>query len=580
MGMLGYSFIDLTKEQAHARRLLLDRYGLIAQLSLFFVLVTIQIYHFLAWLTRRCGEVDIERTPSSPYLKAGIENDKLSWKTKAKRCSAKIRWWMDDEVASEWGKKGEWIGGALWMSWLLTLCFRETGEDYMHLTKRFGIVAASQLPLHYLLAMKSSYSPLQMLTRLSHENLISVHQVLGKIIQCLFTLHAAFYLNFFVQVNVLAKRSKDRDVILGMACIAIITITSTAALRVIKTWNYRLFYMIHVASATLFLPLAYFHVNHIRPYILESACIYALHLILSLLYRQKQNGSIGLVPGTDLVEIKIPLKGGTSHFRPGQHVYFSLPQGYPGSSIPNLFLKNPFTIANLPQKDGHLLLVARALRGNTKKLAKLAHKSNFQVPSVHGTLPLRIEGPYGASSYLPEFASFDRILLVAGGVGATYVIPLWRTILRLKRHQNQHLDADIKMVWAVRRLSETTWALPLPEAEAAETKSDSKMEVEVYVTGATADSLVSGASDSMELADTATLVNHGSEELITRQGIAVKYSRPNLHDIVEDTFSGHVGQVAVLTCGPAGMLKQLRREVRKQVWRGKYVFWHAEEFSL
>ena len=133
----------------------------------------------------------------------------------------------------------------------------------MHLTKRFGIVAASQLPLHYLLAMKSAYSPVQMLTKMSHEQLNSAHQVLGRIIQILLSLHAMFYLNFFIQINVLAKRAKDRDVILGLVCISIITLTATTALASLRRWNYRVFYVVHVISATLFLPLAYFHVRHL-----------------------------------------------------------------------------------------------------------------------------------------------------------------------------------------------------------------------------------------------------------------------------------------------------------------------------
>jgi NAD(P)H-flavin reductase len=449
----------------------------------------------------------------------------------------------------------------------------------MHLTKRFGIVAASQLPLHYLLAMKSAYSPLQMLTGMSHEKLNSVHQVLGKIIQYLLTLHATFYLNFFIRVNVLSKRIKDRDVILGLVCITIITITSTATITAIRKWNYRLFYMIHVVLATLFLPLAYFHVHHIRPFILESAGIYIVHFVLRIVNGKRQSGSITLVPATNLIQIKIPLNSQTRHFKAGQHVYFSLPQGYRGSSVPSIFLRNPFTVASLPQKDGQLVLVARTLDGNTKKLAALARQADLHDGAIPRSLPLNVEGPYGSALHTSKLSGFNRILLVAGGVGATFIIPLWRTILDVKRSNEQQFNVDVKLVWAVRKLVETSWALPLPESASLKSSSGIKSEAEIYVTTGSGSS-VAGGSNEIELAETDELIEADDEEPVANRGIVVKHRRPDLHDIVHETFSGHVGRVAVFVCGPAGMWKQLRREVRRQVWRGKDIYWHAEEFGL
>jgi hypothetical protein len=128
MGLFGYSFVNLTKEQVDARRLALDHYALVAQLSFIAILAGIQIYYLSSWLTGRCGEGDEERTPSSPYLKAEIESEKISWKRKARKSSTKLRWWMGDELAKGWGRRGEWTCGAFWMAWLLVLCIKDTGE--------------------------------------------------------------------------------------------------------------------------------------------------------------------------------------------------------------------------------------------------------------------------------------------------------------------------------------------------------------------------------------------------------------------------------------------------------------------
>lgn len=454
-------------------------------------------------------------------------------------------------------------------------------EDYMHFTKRFGIVGASQLPLHYLLAMKSTYSPLQLITRLSHEQLNVAHKVLGQIIRILLTAHACFYLNFFILNNILAKRIQSRDVILGLTCIAIIHITSMAAFARIRKWNYRLFYTVHVTCATIFLPLAFFHVSHIRPFIWESAFVYILHVALRVLATKEHSGTLSLVPSTNLVQISVPLHGPTRQYKPGQHVYFSLQAEYPGSAIPNVLLHNPFTVASLPKKDGQLLLVARALNGNTRRLAALARSADLQDPSIPRSLPLKIEGPYGISSHLPSLGRFDRILLVAGGVGATFIIPLWRDILDSKRSGERLFHTDVRLVWAVRKISETSWALPLAEGLTSDKNTgEMSSEAELYVTSDNSGSLASDSHDTIELAETNTLVDADDEKSLTKQGFSIKHHRPDLRDIVDDTFSGQAGRVAVLVCGPVGMGQQLRREARKWVWRGKDVYYHAEIFGL
>lgn len=128
MGLLGYSFINLTKEQVHDRRVLLDRYALIAQWSVVVLLFAFQLHHLLSWLSRRCGQNDEEETPSSPYLKAEAENNKTSSIRSIQRRVAKVSWYLGDEIIAGFGTKAEWLYGALWTIWLLTLCIMDTGN--------------------------------------------------------------------------------------------------------------------------------------------------------------------------------------------------------------------------------------------------------------------------------------------------------------------------------------------------------------------------------------------------------------------------------------------------------------------
>lgn len=61
-----------------------------------------------------------------------------------------------------YGTYGQWIFSLAWIAWLGFLCIAETAPDYLHLTKRFGLIAASRLLIHYLLAALHRYSPVQL----------------------------------------------------------------------------------------------------------------------------------------------------------------------------------------------------------------------------------------------------------------------------------------------------------------------------------------------------------------------------------------------------------------------------------
>ena len=432
--------------------------------------------------------------------------------------------------------------------------------------------------------MKSPYAPIQMITRMSHEEINIGHQIMGRIIQILLTLHACFYLNFYILNNLLGKRIQDRDVIIGLTSIIIFTIVATSALSFLRKWNYRVFYMTHITFATAFLPLMYFHVSHIRPFIWEAVAVYAVHILLRLFNTRTHTGTVSLIPGTNLIQVTVPLISSTSKWKPGQHVYLSLPT-WRGSGKYGLhrLRTNPFTVASLPRHDGQLVLVARALKGNTQRLATLARSATASDVTAEGkaeTTPLILEGPYGASSRLPDFSLFDRVLLIAGGVGATFIVPVWRHI-----HSNEDYlskAGDVRFVWAVRRLAETSWAFPPGRPD------DSKhLEgVDIFVTGphvaesAAAANAASEARESIEMAQRDQLLEEDDDKALAARGITVRYSRPNLREVVDEAFRGHAERVAVLVCGPKGMGDSVRKEVGRWVRKGKDVYWHAEIFEL
>ncbi|KAL8763619.1 MAG: hypothetical protein Q9184_000619 [Pyrenodesmia sp. 2 TL-2023] len=467
--------------------------------------------------------------------------------------------------------------------------------DYLHLTKRFGIVAASQLPLHYLLALKSPLSPITLLTHLSHEELNPYHRALGRILLLFFSLHSSFYLNFYIQKSLLLKRIRDRDVLLGLLAITSFLTLSTTALARIRHKNYLLFFIVHVTLSIALLPTLYFHVSHLRTYILESAFIYLLLILQRNISQTKVPFStLTLLPSTSppLISITIPLTPSLARrtFHPGQHIYLSLPT--PLTAPYEKLRLNPFTIANLPHKDKHIRLVLRALSGTTALLSDLASTTPSLSPSQPPTPPrttssLLLEGPYGASSHFPALHTYAHVLLVAGGVGATFTLPIYRHLIDLNTTSHSQ---QITFAWSVKTLADALWGMEyLREGS------------QLYVTrgrGSRSSAAAQGKEEEegIELQERAGLIEHDAEGAaahaddddegeLERLGIpahiTVNHSRPNFAHIVNDIFATDPppAKVAVLVCGPSGMGAALRREVGVWVGRGKEVWWHGEEFG-
>jgi len=125
-----YQFVTLDPAQAQARRHVLDRYGLIAQLSTLFPVVLFLLYRLVSWTIAKAsssGRGTYTAVPGSPSLKHQRLTPAGSWNAKAR----KVVWWLGDDVVvfgSNWGPRDQIIGGVVWAVWLLILCIVNTGN--------------------------------------------------------------------------------------------------------------------------------------------------------------------------------------------------------------------------------------------------------------------------------------------------------------------------------------------------------------------------------------------------------------------------------------------------------------------
>ncbi|KAJ2976028.1 hypothetical protein NUW58_g8193 [Xylaria curta] len=456
--------------------------------------------------------------------------------------------------------------------WLLVLCVVGTGNDYLHLTRRFGIVGVSQFPVQYLLSLKS-LNPFALALRSSHEEVNRWHRVLGRVIYVFVTLHATFYLNYYYQNNLLGEKITSLVPVLGFTLIIAMHLLYGTALSVVRKHSYRIFFITHLLVALAIPPAIYFHAHHASWYVWESLAVFLIDIAKRKFDTTVADTKVELIPGTDLIKLvgSIP-ESSIDRFakNPGTHIYLSIPAASRPERNPIAaahlvfeFSFNPFSVAAVNESSAEVTLVARQHDGPmTSALAKLAGNASINGAKVK----LALDGPYGCAKRFPNLAGaeFDRILLVAGGVGATFTLPLYRWIL------TENPAARVQMVWTVRNANDATWPV---DAEGKSLTDDDNIQLFVTggnIEGAGGDVRLSGDSEDVELAP----FPRGQGR--SRQG----GQRPNMQRIVDDFFrQGVEERVAVLVCGPEAMARELRANVGVWVKKDRYVWWHNESFA-
>ena len=660
-----WEFQDLTPEERHARRLVLDRYGHYGFLLSVSPAVIMLAVRFTMWIvalfrvytsnyrlapgdpgsayspssppaTPATSAARYDAVPDSPSLKSRRLTMRGSWEAWLRR----VKWWLADDVVvfgQSWGQRDEWVVGSTYLAALLALCAVETGRDYLHLTKRFGIVGMSQLPLQYILAMRH-VSPLLRIFRTSHEQINRWHRALGAIVYILVTLHTVLYLNFFAQTpsptgGSFWGRLLRPVVALGLAAFLSMTVLSTTALAFVRRWSYRLFFITHVLVAFSLPAIVFFHASHAKYYVAAALLLLIADITLRKIHTITAQARIETIPGTQLVRLVAPVPSSKMVlFRqsPSSHVCLSLPHASrPTTSFFSIggywlfeMLFNPFTIASVNDKANDVTLIVRARDGPMSTAlqrfaqpARLPKEAVFDgdgsddegdddneetpaiptagregldgaassdAPALPGSVSVNLEGPYGTTAYFPKLApqNYDRVLLVAGGVGATFIVPLYRSIVEEAAAASASSDSasqeeapafspmKVDLVWSVRDAGEATWAVVSGDGSERSLLQDKN--VRIFLTGSSSTS--STSTGDIELA---SLRSNTPSRFASST-----HQRPDLRQIVDGVFRhGKEERVAVLVCGPEAMVQELRQAVAGWVQKGRIVWWHNESFG-
>jgi predicted ferric reductase len=254
-------------------------------------------------------------------------------------------------------------------------------------------------------------------------------------------------------------------------------------------------------------------------------------------------------------------------WRAGQHVFLRIPKLNP-------FDNHPFTIASLPSlgidsekfqrgNDNIMVFLTRSYSGGTGRLLNYV-KENSDVQ-----LFTFIEGPYG--SRLPRFEHLaENVILVAGGVGVSAVLPLFVHISRVMAEpRNTYVTSSLKLIWMVRHASDFGWVHREVQAAIAQV-SELQVSVALYITRETkkeAGAEIAGLKNDDKVATTF----EDSRSDVSVDGVTIHVSgRPRLGELVPELVGE--GRTAVVGCGPEGLKIDLSNAVanlQRRVLKGQ-----------
>lgn len=346
--------------------------------------------------------------------------------------------------------------------------------------------------------------------------------------------------------------------------------------------------------------------TRIRDYFIATAAVYVpcyayswFRIIFEYGFTQKARMN---VEENGFTRIVIPAK---FKWTPGQHCFLR----FTSFGLLPAISSHPFTICSSPSIEegvpSELVFYIRHQKGFTGKLYQHA----LERPDVE--VPVQVDGPYGGAN-LQKYRDSDRLLVVAGGSGAGWVLPFVERFARAGLHSREDerkvFDTEpekpsaietgaagsfsgpkaLRVILATRDTSSRKWFLTSVSSLLSKYPS-TRVHVEVHLTGDAATEAdlpeQTEAPRSISSSDEIVVRTKGHDGHITGKELE---GRPQLSFIIqEEAVKAAEGNesLGVFVCGPETMQNDVRNAVAAENLRivkgsrADGVYLHSEHFS-
>ncbi|KAL8392433.1 hypothetical protein RB595_002577 [Gaeumannomyces hyphopodioides] len=304
-----------------------------------------------------------------------------------------------------------------------------------NLAARCGWSLTTNLAFVVFLALKNT--PLAILTSYSYERLNNLHQIAGCTTFFMLVMHASLYTQYFAAVGRWDKLREHEQIAGIVSAFAFLALVATALLM--RRFWYEAFYVAHLASFVTAIVAMAFHrpdFSHKTPII---ACVAGGMWVLDRAIRMARLA----VNGVNNEATVYPLAGGGTRIMLAKRPAGAVPGKHCFVWIPSIrrFETHPFTIIDTAPME----FVVKTHDGFTRDLHR------FAVANPGATVPASVDGPYGT---FPDPMLYDRIVLIAGGSGASFTFGL---AVNLLERMGPESTKSITFIWIVRKHETLTW---------------------------------------------------------------------------------------------------------------------------
>ncbi|KAM0716250.1 hypothetical protein Q7P37_007695 [Cladosporium fusiforme] len=470
---------------------------------------------------------------------------------------------------------------------------------------RAGYMSLACMPFVFATSPKSNM--ITALTGVSHEKLQTFHRWISYAMYVLALIHTFPFIIFHIWKGDMVKQWNTTVYYWTGAIILLAqTYLTFASMSPLRNMCYEWFKYSHFIAAIVWIVFYFFHCNFRLTswdYFIATAVTYSLcwlHGQMQMFIGNRTSKAVVDLTTNGFIRVVIPTR---TTWEAGQH-YFVRFFGLGRHSLST----HPFTVCSLPSgsPQSELVFYIRAQGGLTSALVR-----HLEANPTWSTNVL-LDGPYGGTN-LQQLARAQRLILVAGGSGAGWLLPMIETFLRQnakRRYLQDTSDSDggkiekannrtARVILATREQITKQWfvtALDSLLASFPDERSSNSLEVEVYCTADNHElnqksNMTQPPSDSKEISTDVSIgreSQHASDaEDSPPRTVHVSdqfHGRPNIPAIIESEAIAGAQSIGVFACGPLSMQSDLSNAVAKQqidiMKNGsKEIYLHMEHFS-
>ncbi|EIW75479.1 iron reductase [Coniophora puteana RWD-64-598 SS2] len=456
--------------------------------------------------------------------------------------------------------------------------------DIKYWSNRAALLASSQIPLLAALGTKNSFVTL--VTGISYDQLNYMHRVMARAVMSMLWIHAGSEVYSFAPFQ---EELKEPWLRIGITALTALTVLTVISLRPLRSRFYEFFFYSHMLLVFIFLLGGFFHVKAQHGYYwiwpafifwgLDRVVRFARLVIFNHSYFGFKSGSGTMDATAELISdtlVRVRMKRPSHfHWSPGQQAFLIMPSV---SKLP--FEAHPFTIASIDSS----LFQPEQFDENEKSISSLWKEVVFlvnirggftkrlgEVAASNGQMRVFIDGPYGPS---PEFGCFDTCVLVAGGSGVSYTLPVLLNIVESARN-NVSKCTRVVFIWSIRDASHIQWIEQALIKAVQLAPSSLSLSIRIHVTGSALPTLPEAPQSLSQRQDTdassektqtpgvtPALSLKDQDSVLTLSAVRVESGRPNLKVLIGDEVATTSRRLSVSVCGSDTIARATREAVR------------------